>query len=457
VNDVSELEPEVVIVGGGLAGLAAAWDLRDRDILVLEASDRPGGRVRTVSRGSYWANLGAHILSPGDSLAGGLCREFDVPMRLPLGSVTAVSMNGKLMRGGRPETWPFRLAMPMPARLSMIRVGVRLRAALGRSRRVGPASLVAEGSSPLESLPLDATLDGMTLADVIGPAHPQVKSLLRSSANRAGGELDTLSAQYGVESSLGAVAAQRANIVGGTEVLIDAFAERLGRRLRLNAEVASVVLHEGHVEVHFSDAAALAVIRAKTAIIATPAPIARRVMLQMPNAKGAALDQVMYAPWIVAAIFTRESVAMPWDDLYAVALVARHVAMAFNPANSLRGGSGRLPGGALVCYAAGDRAGELMSASDSAIADRFLTDLGSTFPGLRNVVDEIAIQRWPFGGPVSGPGRIARQPFLAQPVGRVAFAGDYILYPGLDNAVATGRAAAAHVRSYLPESVGMGA
>ena len=35
---------EVIVVGGGIAGLAAAWRLRDRDVLVLEASDRIGGR-----------------------------------------------------------------------------------------------------------------------------------------------------------------------------------------------------------------------------------------------------------------------------------------------------------------------------------------------------------------------------------------------------------------------------
>jgi oxygen-dependent protoporphyrinogen oxidase len=38
---------EVVVVGGGIAGLAAAWRLRDRDVLLLEAGDRLGGRLRS--------------------------------------------------------------------------------------------------------------------------------------------------------------------------------------------------------------------------------------------------------------------------------------------------------------------------------------------------------------------------------------------------------------------------
>jgi len=47
---------DAVIVGGGIAGLAAAWRLRHRDVLLLEADTRVGGRICSEPRGAYWLN-----------------------------------------------------------------------------------------------------------------------------------------------------------------------------------------------------------------------------------------------------------------------------------------------------------------------------------------------------------------------------------------------------------------
>ena len=49
---------DVIIVGGGLAGLSAAWRLKQHDILLLESEDYIGGRVKSERRGDYWLNWG---------------------------------------------------------------------------------------------------------------------------------------------------------------------------------------------------------------------------------------------------------------------------------------------------------------------------------------------------------------------------------------------------------------
>ena len=65
---------DVVVVGGGIAGLSAAWALRDLDVVVLEASDRVGGRIRSERRGRYWLNFGAHVFAGAGSATDRLLR-----------------------------------------------------------------------------------------------------------------------------------------------------------------------------------------------------------------------------------------------------------------------------------------------------------------------------------------------------------------------------------------------
>ena len=54
---MTETDYDVCIIGGGIAGLVAAQDLRDRMVVLFEAADRVGGRMRSEPRGDYWLNL----------------------------------------------------------------------------------------------------------------------------------------------------------------------------------------------------------------------------------------------------------------------------------------------------------------------------------------------------------------------------------------------------------------
>ena len=89
------------VIGGGIAGLAAAWHLRERDVLVLEASDRLGGRVRSEPRDPYCLNLGAHAWSGRGSATWRLAEAAGVELAPVPGELVAVELNGKIVAGGR--------------------------------------------------------------------------------------------------------------------------------------------------------------------------------------------------------------------------------------------------------------------------------------------------------------------------------------------------------------------
>jgi oxygen-dependent protoporphyrinogen oxidase len=191
-------------------------------------------------------------------------------------------------------------------------------------------------------------------------------------------------------------------------------------------------------------------LRARHAIVATPAHVAALIVGDLPEPTRAALAEIAYGPYVVAAFLTRETSDTPWDGIYALAAARRSFNLFFNMANVLRGRErAREPGGSLMVYAAATLARRLWDADDSAVIETYLGDLEACFPGLPAVVAEGVVQRWEHGVPYVRPGRHRLQSALARPLGDVFLAGDYLGTRYTDTAIATGRAAATAVRGRL--------
>jgi len=75
-------EIDVVIVGGGFAGLSAATRLKEkgRTVAVLEARERVGGRTWTITESDYWIDNGAQWITDSQTRIVELCAKAGVEM-----------------------------------------------------------------------------------------------------------------------------------------------------------------------------------------------------------------------------------------------------------------------------------------------------------------------------------------------------------------------------------------
>ena len=60
-------------------------------------------------------------------------------------------------------------------------------------------------------------------------------------------------------------------------------------------------------------------IKARTAVMATPAPITHRLAVNLPAELRDALSKILYGPHVAGAFLTNETTPMPYDNTYGIA------------------------------------------------------------------------------------------------------------------------------------------
>jgi oxygen-dependent protoporphyrinogen oxidase len=126
----------VVVVGAGLSGLAAAFDLArgGADVLVLEAGDRAGGVVGTLERDGFRFETGPSTVPATSGAFRRLCGDLEIADRLIASSAAAqeryLFVRGRLL--ALPVSPPAFLLSPV------LSVGGRLRVAAEVLRRWKP-------------------------------------------------------------------------------------------------------------------------------------------------------------------------------------------------------------------------------------------------------------------------------------------------------------------------------
>lgn len=431
---------DVVIVGGGIAGLSAAWRLRHRDVLLLEAGDRLGGRMRSDPRGEHWLNYGAHLFPGPGSLVGRMARECGLEAVPVTGSMMGLAVRSTLLTGGRVETYPLRLPLSLRDRIALARAGLKVQRAVARYHRL-------QRRWDFE--------DHRTFAEFLGPLPPAVHEIFSCAAHRATAELDELSAGCGIGLFALVWGGKRSliarNLLGGSGELPAALGRELGERARTGCRVRAIRPDGDGLVMHHDGGE----VSARQVIVAAPAPHAAPLVAPVAERAAGALSQLTYGPFVSVAVETSETTAMPYDDVYAMATPGRSFDMFTNQAHVLRRGGPRRPGGSLMLFAGARGAAALLPERDDLIVERFLADLYELYPQTRGAVAGATVQRWELGNVYARPGRGRLQRALEGPLGareNLHLAGDYFAELGnIEAAARTGHAAAEYVDARLRE------
>lgn len=447
---------DVVVIGGGPSGLSAAWELRDRNIVILEKSHRLGGRLYSMSRGDYWLNLGGHLFPPPGSHMRNILHSIGLEViRIP-GNKFAIHWGGEVYAPKAVSALPLTMKMSLRERISMAGIGLRMLKAVKGWQQ---AMQIVDGESNQKRRARVAEyMADHSFRRFIGKQPKRVEALFASAARRAAAEMEDQHAGVGV-SLFGAVWAGKGdsmalNLKGGSGRFGEVMMELFGDRARYHTTVTSVVKTGDKVTVTYEANGETHVVTASQVVVAIPAYQAADIVQDIPEGVRSTLKAVQYGPFPTMGIITDETGPMPYDDIYAITTPELSFDMFFNHANPLRNGP-RKPGGSLMVYSGGEPARQLLTKTDEEIRDIYLEDVYKMFPQLRGHVKETIVQRW-VPGNTYRPAGFNFRPMLEYCERKdvdIHFAGDYFAEIGnMEIATGTGHEAARRARVRLMQN-----
>lgn len=441
---------DVIIVGGGIAGLFSAYKLRAHKILLLEGSERVGGRVKSFKRGDYWVNLGAQYLA-GEGPLWDIVKELAIPYISLHGSQPAVALKNKLVVSEKPARLVWELPLSVRGRVDMMRVGLKIRQTYKRLAHNRDHEDARRFRDELDLISAAEYFSSVTDADV----QAIIGGLIRSWMGAEPAEVSAGHAALYIGLSvadLGEVP-PFALPIGGNQVIPESIAKALGDVVRTRCPVSSVKESNGTVQVAWTEDGSRREASCRQCIVAVPAYAAVEIIENLDEEHRQALKDVRYGSYINVGFFTSEAGAMRWDGIYAATVADKAFQILINPATVLHRPPQRPPGGSLLAYAGGEPARALLKGSDDEVKQLFLRDLNDLLPETEGVVEEMVVQRWPRAIPYWEPKARARKDVLRRLAGAVHLAGDYMAYPSMQVAATSGLAAASAVESALEGAV----
>jgi monoamine oxidase len=454
----ARLEPssptrKTVVVGAGLAGLAAAYELtrRGHEVTVLEARTRPGGRVYTIrepfSDGLY-AEAGAQYIPGVHQITLDYCKEFELDLHPgpARGFALTYYLRGRRLQPDESGnvSWPFELK---PEEQGLKTTELLRRYISSAVQELG--DMTGPGWPGEELL----RFDRMTFSELLrsrGASEGAIEVMRLNYLDQFGDGFDAISALFLLRERTLQTTKAFYTIAGGNDRLAQAFARRLSERIYYGVPVVRIEQTPGSVRTTYLRAGRARTLSAEYLVCAIPFSILRTIEVTPAFSPGKrrTIDELPYTS--VSRIFL-QSARRFWVEQGLGA--SAHTDL---PVMGIHDATFDQPGvrGILDCYAAGERARRIGALGEEARIAMALRDVELVYPGIGEQFEAGISKCWDEDEWSRGdycwfkPGQmLALIPHIAHPEGRVYFAGEHAsAWPGwMQGALASGQRAAREI------------
>jgi len=453
---------DVVVVGGGIAGLAAAraLHLAGRGVLLLEASPRWGGVIRTETVGEFVIEAGPDSILAQKPEGLALCRAVGLADRLiPTNPATRAIF---VVHRGRLHALPEGMMLAVPTRMApLLRSGLfswpgKVRMGLDLVLPRGPAvadesiaSLVRRrfGAEAVERLG-EPLMAGIHAGD---PERLSIRATFPRFVELEARHRSLIRGLWAGKVPSAGVGSAFYSLAGGLGELVEAVVARLpSDRRRTSARVTSLARDAEGLRLTLADGTALA---ARAVVLAVPAPAAASLLAPLSGEAGAILGSIPFASSATVALaYRREDVAHPLDGYGLV--VPRGEGLRCSACTFVSTKfAGRAPAGHVLlrAFLGGTRDPDVLGLDDAALVAIVRGEMGRVL-GLSGAPVLERVFRWPRATPQMEVGhldRVARLDALVSGLPGVFLTGAGLRGTGLPDTIADGQRAAASAGAFL--------
>jgi oxygen-dependent protoporphyrinogen oxidase len=400
---------DIVIVGGGVSGLTAAYRLRDCDFLLLEKEPHWGGNAYLMEyQGTPYATGSAFLAKSEPAYR--FAKEIGLDP-LPINDSDSTILKGEWI----PDTWRSGLdKLPYPA---AVRDGFK------KFRKELLAIDLEKRGQELIRVPFSDLMTGYPDEirqwwDTYGPSNWGATSE-QTAAALAIEDFQELAGESGNDyytwpGGLGTI----------TKKLAEILQARFAANMQAGATTVAVVSEKNEVYVTYMRGTELKTVGAKAVIMATPKFITRRIVDGIPTKQSEAMRQIRYIPYAVVNLIFDKPVFNKGYDTWCPGNTFSDFVVADWVVRNQPGYKQKY--NILTCYTPlreEERALLLSEPSAREVAAKVLRDFQKLFPG--SDVDPVEVHLYRRGHPLymSTPGLFTDvQPLVRQPLDRVFFA-----------------------------------